>query len=61
MDKEKLKKLKKQEIRFLMEENLAVRFKILCIRLNLSRQKQLTEIIKNFVEIQEENLKRLGK
>jgi hypothetical protein len=61
MDREKLKKLKKQEIRFLMEENLAVRFKILCIRLNLSRQKQLTEIIKNFVEIQEENLKRLGK
>jgi hypothetical protein len=61
MDREKLKKLKKQEIRFLMEENLAVRFKILCIKLNLSRQKQLTEIIKNFVEIQEENLKRLGK
>jgi hypothetical protein len=61
MDKEKLKKLKKQEIRFFMEENLAVRFKILCIKLNLSRQKQLTEIIKNFVEIQEENLKRIGK
>ncbi len=59
MDKEKLKKLKKQEVRFFMEENLSMRFKILCVKLNLSRQKQITEIIRNFVEIQED-LKKLG-
>ena len=50
-----------KEMRFLLEKNLARRFRVICAQLELTVPKQMTELIRKFVEIQEENLKNIGK
>lgn len=50
-----------KEMRFLLEKKLTKRFRVICAQLELSVPKQMAELIRNFVEIQEENLKNIGK
>ena len=48
-----------KEIRFLMEDALYKDLRIICIKNDLSVPKQLTSIVKNFIEIMQSNEKRL--
>jgi hypothetical protein len=48
-----------KEVRFLMEDALYLEFKLICVKNNLSVPKQLTGIVKNFIEIMNSNEKRL--
>jgi len=52
---------KKKEVRFVIDAELLLRLRIICTKLELSLPMQMNALIKNFVEIQEENLKKLGK
>jgi|BogFormECP03_OM3_1039632.scaffolds.fasta_scaffold00001_19 hypothetical protein len=51
--------MQKHELRFLIPKDLYKRYKIICTKMDLSLAKQGTEIIREFVEIQEENLKKI--
>jgi hypothetical protein len=46
-------------IRIRIDHELFQRYKIVCIKTDLSIPKQTHEIIKNFVDIQESNLEKL--
>ena len=48
-----------KEVRMIIPEELWKRYKILCVQQNLSLPKQTTELIKKFVEIQENNNEKL--
>jgi len=56
-----MKPMEKKEVRFFMDNNLLTRFRILCIKKDLNVPKQMHALVKNFVEIQEENLKHTNK
>lgn len=47
------------ELRVRIPKELSQRYKKICIDLDLSVNKQISQLITNFVEIQEENEKRL--
>jgi hypothetical protein len=51
--------MKEKEMRFRVSENLYKRYKLLCTEKDLSIPKQTAALIKNFVEIQEENSQRI--
>ena len=51
--------MKEKEMRFRVSENLYKRYKLLCVEKELSIPKQTAALIKNFVEIQEENNHRI--
>lgn len=46
-------------IRFIIPDDLHKRFKVLCAQKDLSMPKQTAELIRKFLEIQEENTERL--
>ena len=48
-------------IRVRVSEELYTRYKIICAKKNLSIPKQFSELVRCFVEIQEENERRLNK
>lgn len=48
-----------REIRFKINEDLFKKYKIFCVENDLSIPKQTSEMIRKFVELQEENKKRL--
>lgn len=49
--------MKEKVIRMRVHEHLYKRFQILCIQNDLSMTKQTAELIRKFVEMQEENFK----
>lgn len=50
-----------KQVKLRLSDQLHIRYKIVCTQLGLSMAKQNSELIRKFVEIQEENLKLLGK
>lgn len=50
-----------KEMRLRVPENLATRFRIICLEKKLSVPKQTAALIRQFVEIQEENNIRIQK
>ena len=53
--------MKVKEMRLRVPENLATRFRIICLEKRLSVPKQTAALIRQFVEIQEENSLRMQK
>lgn len=53
--------MKERVIRMRVHEHLYKRFKIICAEKDLSMPKQNAELIRKFVEIQEENSNRIRK
>lgn len=53
--------MKYHDMRFQIPEELYKRYKILCVQKDLSIPKQTRELIRKFVEIHEENEKRIPK
>lgn len=51
--------MKEKELRFRIPAVLFKRYKLICTEMDLSIPKQSKEIIKNFVEVHENNLKLL--
>jgi hypothetical protein len=52
--------MKERVIRIRMSEELYQKFKIMCAQLDLSIPKQNEALIRNFVEIQEENIRNIN-
>jgi len=48
-------------IRVRMPDDIWIKFQVLCIEQKISVPKQVTELIRKFVEIQEQNKKLIGK
>ena len=48
-----------KEIRFRMPLSLFKRYKCVCVEKNLSIPKQTLEILRKFVEVQEENIEKM--
>lgn len=53
--------IKEQSVRIRIHPYLYKRFKIICAKNDLSITKQTAELIRKFVEIQEENDRLMGK
>jgi len=53
------KNMKDKMLHIRIPEDVLKRFKVICIELDLSAPKQTTAIITHFVEVQEENKKRI--
>lgn len=53
--------MKERVVRMRVHEHLYKRFKIICAKNDLSMAKQNAELIRKFVEIQEQNDKLMGK
>jgi len=53
--------MKEKVLRIVLDEDVYRRFKMLCVKKDLSFTKQTNAIIKNFVEIQEYNDKIMEK
>lgn len=51
--------MKEKVIRMRVHEHLYKRFKVICAEKDLSMPKQTAELVRKFVEIQEENSKRI--
>jgi hypothetical protein len=47
------------EMRFRIPSSIYKRYKLICVQMDLSIPKQTSELIKKFVEIQEENCEKL--
>lgn len=47
------------ELRARIPADIYKRFKVLCVKLDLSMPKQTAEIVKKFVEVQEDNQEKL--
>ena len=45
-----------KEVRFLMDDELYKRYRIICVKNDLSMPRQSAELIKHFVEVQEINI-----
>lgn len=52
--------MKEKIIRIRVHEHLLKRYKMICVQKDLSIPKQTAELIRKFVDIQEETNKRLG-
>ncbi len=53
--------MKEREMRFRIAEDIFKRYRLICIEKDLSIPKQTADIIKHFVEVQEENKERIRK
>lgn len=53
--------MKEKFLKMRVHEHLFWRYKVVCTQNKLSMAKQGAELIRKFVEIQEENNKRMGK
>lgn len=53
--------MEEKSVRIRIHPHLYKRFKVICIKNDLSLPKQTSELIRKFVEIQEENEKRIKK
>lgn len=53
--------MKESMVRFRIPEHLYVKYKIFCLQRKLSVAKQSASLIKNFIEIQEDNERKIIK
>lgn len=53
--------MKERVVRIRIHPHLFKRYQIICLQKDLSIPKQTTELVRKFVEMQEENIKLMGK